>query len=91
MIKLSSIVSKSTELLASELDGELVMMDVESGKYYGLNGMGSVIWNMIDDPKSVSEICLQLEKEYDVEKETCEQEVMAFLNSMDKEKMLVIA
>ena len=91
VIELNSVVSKSTELLASELDGELVMMDVETGKYFGLNGVGSVIWNLIDKPHSVSEICSQLEKEYDVEASTCEQEVLAFLNSMDTEKMLVIA
>ena len=46
-IQLDSIIVRNVELLDSEIDGEIVMMNIESGKYFGMNKVGSEIWKMI--------------------------------------------
>jgi len=88
MIHVKSVVSKSNELLASEVDGEIVMMNIESGKYYGTNSVGSEIWKLLDSPILVSDICKKLTKDFEIDDATCETEVMDFLQSLEKESIL---
>lgn len=62
-IGLNSIISKSKELVASENDGEMVMMSIEKGKYYGMNQMGTQIWKHINGETKVSGVCNNLLKD----------------------------
>ena len=87
-INLQSTISKGSELLASEMDGEVVMMSIENGKYYGMNKLGSEIWKMIDAPVQVADICQTLGKTFSVEQSTCETEVLDFVNHLAKEKLI---
>lgn len=82
------MVNKSTELLASEVGGEIVMMNIESGKYYGINSVGSEIWKLLETPIVVSDICKELIKIYEIDDSTCEAEVLDFLQSLEKENMI---
>ncbi|MCE7992571.1 MAG: lasso peptide biosynthesis PqqD family chaperone [Roseivirga sp.] len=78
-------------LLDSEIDGETVMMSVEQGNYYGLNQVGTEIWKLIESPIKVEDICKALVKEYKVEQDTCEKEVLSFLNDLTSEKIVVLS
>jgi hypothetical protein len=81
-INLSSVVVQSKKVLASGIDGEVVMMGIEHGTYSALDAMGSGIWDILKDPRPVSEICEILMERYEVERERCEEEVLAFLNDL---------
>jgi hypothetical protein len=83
-------VKKTNKALSSEIDDEIVMFDADAGKYYGLNGVAAAVWNQIDKPKSVEEICDQLTTEYDVEKQTCIDEVLSFLPELQKKGLIEI-
>lgn len=88
MINLDSTINKSGELLATDVDGELVMMNIETGKYYGMNTIGAAIWKMIEEPIDVTSICEELEKKFEVDSATCEKEVLNFLHQMESEDMI---
>jgi len=77
-----SVVSQNKALDVTDLDGEKVMMDIENGKYYALNEVGSRIWDIIGSPVSIRDIVGTLMKEYDVDYETCEKAVISFLESV---------
>ena len=49
-IDIETIVSRANEHIASELDGEVVMMSIEQGEYYGLGQVGSELWQLIEQP-----------------------------------------
>lgn len=72
----------SKEQVYSELQGEAVILDIKSGVYYGLNQVGASIWNLIQVPKTMDEIQAALLAEYDVEPETCKQEVLVLLQDL---------
>jgi hypothetical protein len=72
----------SKEQVYSELQGEAVILDIKSGVYYGLNQVGASIWNLIQVPKTMHEIQAALLAEYDVEPETCKQEVLVLLQDL---------
>ena len=79
-IRVDTVVSQAAGLVASDLDEKKVMMNIESGKYFGLDIIGSRIWELIEKPHRVSELVLELLKEYDVEDDNCRQDVLMFLN-----------
>jgi hypothetical protein len=90
-LTLKSIISNQVELLSSEIDGEVVMMNIESGKYIGMNTVGSEIWKMVEEkPVSINEICNQLTQIFNIEKETCEQEVLSFCSKLLKENLIIL-
>jgi hypothetical protein len=80
---------RNKDLLASNLDEDLVMLSVQTGKYYGVNSVGRRIWELLAVPMSVSQICDQLLKEYEVSRERCEQEVFSFLNELEAQGLLL--
>jgi DNA-directed RNA polymerase delta subunit len=90
-LNLESTISKRAELLSSEIDGEVVMMNIDSGKYISMNSVGSEIWKMVEEkPVSINEICNQLTHIFNIEKETCEQEVLSFCSNLLKENLIIL-
>jgi hypothetical protein len=89
-MQITTKVKKTNKALSSEIDDEIVMFDADAGKYYGLNGVAAAVWNQIDKPKSVNEICDQLTTEFDVEKQTCIDEVLTFLPELQKKGLIEI-
>lgn len=66
----------------TELDGEKVMIDFDSGKYFMIKGAGNDIWDMMKDDIKVETIIDKLLEEYDVEKKECQESVFTFVNQM---------
>lgn len=89
-VDLSSVVAISDDLVCSDMDGEIVMMSVDNGEYYGLDEIGSRVWTLLDAPRQVSELCGTLLEEFDVEREQCERDVLAFLNEMAEDGLVNI-
>ncbi|HIK55714.1 MAG TPA: PqqD family protein [Synechococcales cyanobacterium M55_K2018_004] len=72
----------TSELVASELAGEVVILSLKSGLYYGLNEVGSCIWNLIQQPISVAEIRQALLSQYEVEFDQCDRDLKALLSDL---------
>ncbi|QFJ56051.1 PqqD family peptide modification chaperone [Pseudobutyrivibrio xylanivorans] len=70
------------KLDVTELDGEKVMIDFDSGKYFMIKGSGNDIWDMMEDNMDISTIVENLLKEYDVDREVCQESVISFVNQM---------
>ncbi len=66
----------------SELAGEKVMIDFESGKYFMLKGSANEIWEMLKDGISTKEIVAGLMEIYDVEESVCLKSVQEFLATL---------
>ena len=86
----ASVIARSSELVCSDIDGEIVMMSIENGKYYGLDEVGSRIWEILEKPLPIADIIDQLLLNYEVEQATCEEDVMHFLQQLDDDDMLEI-
>jgi Coenzyme PQQ synthesis protein D (PqqD) len=75
----NSTIVAAKEQISSDLAGEAVILDLKSGMYYGLNQVAASIWNSIQTPKTVQEICSSLLVEYDVNKEQCDRDLLKIL------------
>jgi hypothetical protein len=89
-ITLETRVKQGDDLLAQRLDEDIVMANIESGKYYGLTLTGRRIWELLEQPRFVGDLCSHLLSEFEVERETCEQEVLAFLHELQREGLIQV-
>lgn len=54
------------DVLYRELDDEAILLHLESGEYYGLDGTGPHLWRLLAARRSVDEVVAVLLAEYDV-------------------------
>jgi hypothetical protein len=68
-------------VVAAELDGEAVLLNVDTGIYFGLDSVGTNIWKLLCDGDGVAddEIVGRLSAEYDVEPDQLRVDVAEFL------------
>ena len=78
----------SDGLESANLDGETVLLDVNSGHYFGLNEVGSRIMELVGDPTTVGEVVQVMLKEYDVDADRLEQDVSSFIQQMVDRKLI---
>lgn len=78
------------EHLYSELNGEAVILSLTTGKYYGLNAVGVSVWTAIQEPTTFQDIQSVVMEQYDVDRETCNREVSAFLQRMAEEGLIEV-
>lgn len=81
-IDMNSTIVRDNDIIFSELDGEAVMVSMEQGEYYGINPIGTRIWNEIETPRQVSDLCELLISDFNVTLEQCSKDVLVFLNVM---------
>jgi len=76
--------TRNSKTISGRLHDELVMMDLEQGKYFSLNPVATRIWDLLEKPMDSVEICSVLMDEYDVNAEQCAIEVEELLEEMGK-------
>ncbi len=81
---------RSPHILASELDDEVVMMDVENGSYFSMPGPSGRIWHLLETEQTVQSLSQALVKEYDVSAEACEAEVRPFIDTLLERELIVL-
>jgi Coenzyme PQQ synthesis protein D (PqqD) len=77
-----SIIVQDQEPIVASVHDEVVMLSARAESYFGLDGVGSDIWNMIEEPRKVHDICAQLVGRYEVEPQRCEDDLLKFLNEL---------
>jgi hypothetical protein len=82
-------VQRRGHLLANELsDSEAVMLDIESGTYFGLRNVGKAIWDRLERPVKVEDLYAELMEEFEVDPATCRTDVDSFLADLDAKGLL---
>lgn len=82
------LVRNDAELLTTVVDGELIGMSVEQGACYGLNAVGTRIWELLAEPRSIDSLCDQLTSEYDVEAGDCLEDVLDLAENLRAEGLV---
>ena len=85
------LVRNDAELLTTVVDGELIGMSVEQGACYGLNGVGTRIWELLAEPRSIGSLCERLTSEYEVDAEQCLREVLDLAEELRAEGLLKVS
>ncbi|MCB2263467.1 MAG: lasso peptide biosynthesis PqqD family chaperone [Candidatus Thiosymbion ectosymbiont of Robbea hypermnestra] len=81
-LTITDTICRGNDLVFSDIEGEVVMMSIEKGNYYCLNEVGSRIWQLIEQPTTLADVCHELQEDFQVEPAACEQEVFKFAEKM---------
>ncbi len=84
----TTLITRVAGLLATEVDGETVLMHVEQGQYYGLARTAHAIWILLETPHTVSQLCLALQAKYAGPPELIEAETRRFVEKMSVEALV---
>jgi len=87
-LNLSTRIARCSTLLSTDLDGEVVLMSIERGNYYGLERTARRIWELLETPKTVGDLCACLGKEYAAQRETIEADVKKFVGKLLEEAVV---
>lgn len=88
MVSVDSTVVAAESQVSSDLGEEVAILDFKAGIYYGLDEVGARVWQLVQEPKKVSEIRNALLEEYEVEPDRCERDLIALLRSLADEELI---
>ena len=84
----SSTVLAARDQVFSDLGGEVAILHLKAGVYYGLEAVGARIWSLIQEPKTIAEIRDILVSEYEVEPNRCESDLIKLLQILKDEGLI---
>jgi hypothetical protein len=70
------------------VDDETVILDLASGMYFGLDGVGMRIWESVSDGNSLGEAAAAISSEYEVDEEQAFADVLKFASDLVERGLL---
>ncbi len=86
----SSLVVATRDQVSSDLAGEAIVLSLRTGMYYGLAQVGVRVWELVREPILVADLRDVIVREYDVEPERCERDVLDFLSDLATQGLIEI-
>jgi len=90
MITKDSKVVVTKDQVSCDLSGEAAILNLKDSVYYGLNIVGASIWKLIQEPKTVKEIREAILKEFEVEPDRCERDILELLQELSVHRLIEI-
>ena len=80
--------SVPTQVMSRLVGDETVLLDLESGLYFGLDGVGKRIWESIGEGRTLGETAAVIVAEYEVEATQAEADVIDFTRDLVERGLL---
>lgn len=85
-----SVVMVAESQTSCELHAETVILDFNKGAYFGLDEIGTLIWQQLQQPLTVEAVCDAVVEQYEVDRTTCEQDVIRLLEMLQAEGLIEV-
>lgn len=85
----NTILKRGEKHVFNEVDGELVMMNIETGEYVSMNPTGKVIWDLLEEEKPLQTVLDSLMDVFDVDSDTVQQDVIPFIEQLKEKEILL--
>lgn len=90
MFSLNARITKLQDQLASEIDGKVILLGTDSGKYFAFDDISTDIWNRLDTYPLVADLCNALSRDYDADLETIQTDVYKLIKVLAEHQLVVI-
>lgn len=87
-IQADSIIVRQSGLQTASVDDDLIILNMKTNNYIALDEIGRQIWEKIETPVSVKDVCLDLSKEFNASLEQINTDVIKFLQEMQTEELV---
>lgn len=78
----------SDDAIANEVGGETVILHLGNGTYYGLDAIGTLLWEGLKLGRPPEDVCTQILAEYEVERATLERDLRDFLKDLEEHDLI---
>jgi ornithine carbamoyltransferase len=82
-MNLNQKITFSETVFAQEVDGEMVLLDMNSENYFGLDEVGTAIWQAMQESGSLEEVYRAMLEQYEVEPEVLEKDLLDFVQKLN--------
>jgi hypothetical protein len=89
-LALSSRVARASDQVSCDLGGDVAILHLGSGIYYGLDGVGARVWALLGEPRTVRDIRDALLAEYDVTAARLEADLLRLLTRLAAERLIEV-
>lgn len=89
-VSLDSRVSISEDAVFRELEGEAVIVHLDSGMYYGLNPVGTRLWQLIDAHGQLQPVFDAALEEFEVEPERLQRDLLQLVSELASRQLVVV-
>ncbi len=86
----ATIVRRSPDQITARIDGRVVAMSVIQGKYVGFDAVASALWDHLEEPLRVSDLCRALANDFDGDPETIRQDTVDLLARLEELELIVV-
>jgi hypothetical protein len=87
----TTLLSRSPSVLTAQVDDQILMMSIERGSYFGLDDIGSDIWQRIEPPCSFAELVDRLAADYDADRAIIAADVKTLLDRLVESDVVRLA
>jgi Coenzyme PQQ synthesis protein D (PqqD) len=81
-VSLESRVAISDDVVSRDIEGEAVILNLESGTYFGLDQVGTRIWSLLQEDGSLRRTFHAIQQEYDVAPQTLESDILRLVGEL---------
>jgi len=75
-------------ILKQEAAGTVVLLNMDDGRYFALDGVGGRVWDLCDGSRTLSEIAAILAEEFEAPAETIERDLAELMNDLANEELV---
>jgi hypothetical protein len=90
MITPDSVVRVGNDIIVQELDGESVLLDMNSEIYFGLDKVGTRIWNLLQTHGNLGSVAKTLLNEYDIGEADLQTHLFEFIDKLQLKGLVTI-
>jgi hypothetical protein len=83
-----NIFQTSDDLAWRDVNNEMVVLNIHSGKYITFNNIGREIWLKITEGNKIAEIVDDIVKDYNIDREKVTEDVKEFIGDLVQKKVL---
>jgi len=78
----ASIVCRAAGVLSAPVENEIVLLNSKGDTYVGLDPVGCVLWELMEEPCAIEELCRQMSLRFDASPEQIAADVVPLLTTL---------
>ena len=87
-MRLTDRVTVPASVMARQVGEQTVILDLASGVYFGLDAVGSRIWGLLEEGRSLDEVCAAMLDAYDAPREVIERDLLELVRNLADKKLV---
>lgn len=79
---------RTAAYISTKIDGEEVILHKESENYFGLNAVGTRLWESLEEPRTIDDLVATVREEFDVSEEQSRKDVESFVDDLEAANLI---